>query len=1655
MLLSHIDDPSLYQFLETYAQTVANQRDKGTMFEKAVALFLIHDAVQQQFYDEVKPYASWAQEQEQSGTDHGIDLVARLRDGSGYAAIQCKFYKADHRIQKADIDSFLAASGKSLFVERIFFDTTKGSFGKLAEAQIAGQTIPFRRIGLEAMEQSRIKWASYFRDDRLDYIEQKSLRPHQKDALNAVKKGLSSADRGKLIMACGTGKTFTALKIAEDMVGRGKRVLFMVPSLALMSQTVTEWKNDAERPFQAFAVCSDNKVGKRSASDDDLIEIARHDLAFPATTDARRLAKEYKTAQTSGEMIVVFSTYQSIEVISKAQQSFGMDDFDLIICDEAHRTTGYAEKKSDASLFMRIHDQAYVKGNKRIYMTATPRIFAEDAQKQARQAEGLLCSMDDESVFGKELFFRGFSWAVGQGLLSDYKVLVLAVDEDLVSHAMQSRLSTGSELDLDDATRIIGCYKALTKERLKEDLAGDTGPMRRALAFCKDIKTSKRIAKDFGQFVSDYLAAVKEEQNEGEGVDGDSSLPALECELNHVDGTFNAKQRGELLRWLKEEPEKGEGAQDKPISRILTNARCLSEGVDVPALDAIMFLHPRKSQIDVVQSVGRVMRRAPGKEMGYVIIPVGIPSGIKPEEALNDNERYKVIWQILNALRAHDERFDAMINRAGLEEDVSDKIEIIGVSRQEKEATTAVVEELPKRRAQTKPTGMGRDMASETRSIHPSEIQLPFIFDDVTKAIMARIVKKCGTRDYWENWATDIAHIAQKHIARITAAISIKDSKAQSSFSRFLLEIRDDLNPNVSQDEAVEMLAQHLITRPVFETLFQGHEFARDNPVSKAMEQVLGDLQQGDLETENARLEKFYDSVKMRADGIETAHGRQQLILKLYDTFFSKAFPKMQQQLGIVYTPVEVVDFIIHSVNDVLKDQFGQTLGSRGVHILDPFTGTGTFITRLLQSGLIKPEELEHKYRYEIHANEIVLLAYYIAAINIEAVYHDLSKDPVTGERKTYHPYEGICLTDTFQMYEQERDMVADLLPDNSERRTRQKQLDIQVIIGNPPYSAGQRSANDNAANLSYPNLDEAIRKSYAAHSGATNKNALYDSYIRAIRWATDRITEKGDDRGIVAYVSNAGWIDGNATAGLRKCLKEEFSNLYIFHLRGNARTSGEQRRKEKGNVFGEGTRTPIAISILVRNPQAKHQGQIYFHDIGDYLSREDKLNTIKTLKSINGISDSDSWTPINPDENHDWLNQSDKSFGKYLVLGNKKDKQAVSIFSNYSNGIKTNSDTWMYNSSVKSLGANMAKMTSFYNSEVDRYQKHGNDLPIDQFVSFDPAKISWHSSSLPKASKGIKASFNSSRILIGLYRPFQKQQLYYDSHFIQRRAQIPQIFPHASAENLVIQIAGVGGRAFSALMSKCIPDIQAMFNGQCFPLYLYEKEEDGEGLFASNETGYRRVSGISDEGLAHFRAAYPDEEIEKEDLFYYIYGLLHSPHYRKRFKNNLSKELPRIPPVKKSKDFWAFAEAGRKLGALHVDFEKADLYPVTFKEGARETWVYDDEEAFFRVEKMKQPGTAKTKDRSEVIYNSNITITNIPLEAYGYVINGKPALDWVMERQCVKTDKASGIVNDANLYATETMNNPAYPLELFQRVITVSLETMAIVRALPKLDID
>lgn len=1577
-------------------------RDRGTLFEQLTAEYLRRDPVFAQRFSNVWLWSDWPGRG--TATDTGIDVVAEEADGSGLCAIQCKLYGADHQVSKADVDTFFTASGRRGFTSRLIVSTTD-KWGSNAEAALVDQTIPVSRIGLADMAASPIEWdASWVglgTSPQLKVHAPYRVRPHQQSAVDDVFLGWSAGhDRGQLIMACGTGKTFTALKIAERLfedLERPISVLFLVPSIALLSQSLREWTAAATTRMHCQAVCSDPKS---TAEARRLEDVSVHDLPLAASTDPQHLLAGL--AGASAPLRVVFSTYQSIDQVaaavaaSRAAGEGVLDTFDLVICDEAHRTTGVTLAGADESHFQKVHDNDFLPADRRLYMTATPKIFADDTKKRAAEVSAVLASMDNPEVFGPVLHRLGFGKAVEQGLLADYRVLILTVDEQFVAKGWQQMLADAdNELTLDDAARIVGCWNGLAKrsKTFTDPVTGqvigfppDAAPMRRAVAFSQTIRASKALADKFGDVTASYTG---------------EHAPDLRCEVEHVDGTMNSLTRNDKLAWLKADT-------DQDVCRILSNARCLSEGVDVPTLDAVLFLTPRNSVVDVVQSVGRVMRSAPGKDYGYVILPVAIPEGMSPEEALRDNKRYKVVWQVLQALRAHDDRFNATINKIELNTKRPDQIMVLPVT----------------------------DPGDDTDNLTPKQGTLKFPVELLTDAVYSRIVTKVGERTYWEQLAGDVAAIAAAHVARITAVVNDPAAGKQAAFQAFLDGLRATINPGIDETAAIDMLAQHLITRPVFEALFADYEFLSSNPVSQTMQAMLEALDDQALDKERATLDTFYESVRLRAEGIDNHAGRQRIMTELYERFFKTALPKTADALGIVYTPVEVVDFILRSVDQALQRHLGCRLTDEGVQVLDPFTGTGTFISRLLASGLIEPHDLARKYTSELNANEMVLLAYYIAAVNVEATYHEIA------DASQFEPFDGLVFTDTFQMSEDEDVIDHRVFSANTERGLRQLALDIRVIVGNPPYSVGQTSMNDANQNLKYPTLDASIEKTYAARSTAINKNSLYDSYIRAFRWASNRI----GDRGVIGFVSNGGWIDGNTTDGMRKTLADEFDHVYVYNLRGNQRTAGELSRREGGKIFGGGSRNTVAITLLVKTGETgTDAAHIHYHEIGDYLTREHKLDLVDKADL-----DNLGWQTITPNTDGDWINQRSDDFDTMIPIGERASGKSLTVFADYAAGLQTNRDAWVYNASRTVLKDSIRTTIGSYNAEVDGRTPHGQSTPS----VMDPTQISWSPTLLKALEVGRRVeAFSPQRIRIATYRPFELRWLYGDPLLIHRPAVLQRFFPTPNTPNHGITVTAPGGNAsFTCLAVKQIPDLVSVTGAgnavQFFPRYTYrEPAADAGQLFdeapeGERVDGYQRVDNVTDAILERFQAA-AGEDATKDGIFHYVYGLLHSPDYRSRYAADLKKMLPRIPMPTDREMYQAFSEAGEQLAALHLGYETVEPYPLT------EEWLRPPEDlAAFRVTKMAHPKVGGKPDLSRVVYNAQLTLSGIPEDAYRYTLGSRSAIGWIIDRYQIRTDKASGITNDPNTYS----DDPRYIIELLKRIVTVSLETMRIVDGLPSL---
>lgn len=1559
-------------------EKASSQYRVGNEFERLIKRYFSVDPLYKERFNDVWLWGEWAAGRTDfDANDIGIDLVAQESSGE-YCAIQCKCYAPERRVSKPDVDSFIAASASDNFSKMILVHTG-GELGANVRRMIEPLGSDFQVIGFGHLDSRPIDWPNLRQEqpEQLDYRQQR-FRPrrYQEDAIHNVLNGFKKSDRGKLIMACGTGKTFTALRIAEEIAGTGGRVLYLVPSIGLFSQTMREWAEQQEVRHRYIGICSDASAGKNTE------DVPIQELEIPVTTDPSKISQSLQETD-DGAMTVVFCTYHSLRLVENAQDQ-GAPPFDIVFCDEAHKTTGIERSEDDAetSPFVLIHDRERIRAEKRLYMTATPRLYTEGAKVKAAHHDVEVFSMDDPEMYGPEFHRLPFSEAVEKRILSDYKVAIFTMYEPDADAALQGYIGAGrSEINITDATKFVGCWRTLQNPEGKLRIDDTVKPLTRVIAFNNTIRNSKRLADHWNDVIKSAIAHLPEDQRPVN----------FQCDTQHVDGQHNAFDRKNKIEWLK-------GDSDDAC-RILSNARCLSEGIDVPALDAVMFMTPRNSHVDIVQAVGRVMRKADDKEYGYIILPVAIPPGTDPAKALDNNERFAAVWSVLRALRSHDDRLDAEINKIDLNNKATDRIIFID--------------------------GHGEGEEQE------SQQWIPFGPVDIPpQDIFAKIVEKCGDRKYWESWAKDVADIFNRVVLRINNLLGDPENDLlRDWFASFHNELKISINDSISTDNAIDMMAQHLLTRPVFNALFENYDFASSNPVAKALDNLKSDFGEFGLEEETRDLDGFYESVRMRARGIDNSEGRQRVLLELYEKFFTTATKRDAERLGIVYTPVEVVDFILHSADDVLREEFGRSLSDEDVHVLDPFAGVGTFLVRLLQSNLIRDEDLERKYRNELHANEIVLLAYYMATVNIEQAFHGRR-----GEDSSYQPFNGIVLTDTFNL---NKDAPPTLwLPDNNARAERQQELPIQVIVGNPPWSAGQRSATDDNPNVDYPALEGRIRETYVEYSTANNKNSLYDTYKMAIRWASDRINEQG----VIAFVTNGSWIDGNADSGVRACLVEEFNSIYVFHLRGNQRTQGEVSRREGGKVFGSGSRSPVAITILVKNPNATHHDcEIYYRDIGDCLTREEKLKALHEAVSVRGFKD---WQSIVPNEHHDWIAQRSDVFANFYPIGSEDTKAGIAddaIFRLYLRGLETTRDAYIYNFSCDASAENAKRMTEDYIAAQFEIMENP-ELTVDESALRHSSNIKWSQELKNRMSRRM-TQFEAGYIRKTAYRPFVATNCYVDRTFLSRAHQLDQMFPESSSENRVICTPGKGSKkTFSALVVGIMPDLGFNDATRCFPRYSYPKSTD-----ASEETNTfqgvgelpNHVDNISDTALRSFRQRYRSNTITKDEIFDYVYGILNAPTYREEFANDLSKELPRIPFAS---DFYAFAEAGKVLSELHLGYETCERYPLEV------VYAHEGEPQARHFRLTEKAMRFADGERTTLRINDHVGLSGIPEEAHRYVVNGRTPLEWYIDRYRIKQDKESGIVNDPNGW----FEDPRELVAAVERIVYVSVESARIIEGLP-----
>lgn len=1613
-----------------------NKSEQGTIFEDFCKMILEKAPF---FADDVNEVWTWKSFPGNAGMhDTGVDLVVLDKQGT-YWAVQCKFYNRDSKVSKASIDSFISASNRPFIIDGKTYNYSQRLVFSTTDDISENASGLFRTIGPNIIRDCGIDWGNFSFDDieKISIFSKKTPKEHQKEAIEDVMKGFETNDRGRLVMACGTGKTFTSLEIVEALYKKFSadtnndfknfNVLYLIPSIALLSQTIVEWKTQQTfgTTVRTFGVCSDQTAGqtKRNRKDADEILVQ---MPIPATTDINRIQKEYTSKRC--RVNIFFSTYQSIDVISNLAKKCNIT-FDIAICDEAHRTIGsYKASGEDLSNFVKIHKDSFVPCKKRLYMTATQKIYSTSAKQDAKDGGYEVYSMDDESIYGPLFHYLSFGEAVSKGLLTDYRLVVLTIRKQDV---VKLKLPQTAFANLDDASRIVGSLSALSKipsDLNPSEFKLDPKPMKRAVAFCSTIAQAKSIAESYNHLKDD--SCLGKDYMEGQNF----VIPMAKL----ITGQDNTKEKNKMLDWLR---GIGNNTIEDGTCHILTNARCLSEGVDVPSLDSVIFMAKKRSQVDIIQAVGRVMRKfGSGNEKiyGYIIIPVVINDEKLTDATLSNNEDYKVVWQVVQALRSHDERLDTQINKIGVTGKMPDCICCIDTFIPPVAKSKAIVGSL---KAEAREGFDSDDPSIADRMAQDFKVSLPS--EDELRSneqlFSARLVKNCGNRLYWEDWSKNIGDVTNNIALKIEQQIST-DTKVQNAFNKFTKNFKALLNPGISDKDCVNMLSEHIVTLPVLKAIFNENSMIDLNPVTQIMESMVKKLK--GLESEIKALEPFYDSVRKTVAGVTSKEGRQEIIRKLFEKFFKYALPSSAEKFGIVYTPIEIVDFIINSVSDVLKNEFNESIANKGVKILDPFTGTGTFIVRVLdklKSLGISDEDFTHKYNHDIWTNEIMLLAYYISLINIEDTY-----GKIVGK---FSPFNHDVLTDTFELEEKKSKNYQPVLFEEddfkiaNEKANEEQAQDIRIIIGNPPYSVGQKNAMDNNSNTSYPNLDERISGTYGENVNSGLIKGLYDSYVRAFRWASDRV----GDNGVISFVSNGSYVDNLSFSGFRRELLKEFNHVYVFNLRGNQRTQGELSKKEGGKVFGSGSRNTICIITLVKHKGQPFDGFVHYKDIGDYLSREEKLKILKESESISNLE----WENIYPDKRNDWINQTNEEFKKLLPLvKSEKNNTSFSLYDgNVSIGVMAARDDWVIGFNSKIILDNMKTFVETFNNEQNRIltllkqskiisSKEKLDF-AKRNVTFDKTKIKWSEDLVKRLLRGhsIKIDDNIRDIM---YRPFVKKKLYFDPIVLDRIGKWLNITPTKNDRNLNITFSVPPlKKTFSALAINIISDIDCMEHAQSIPIEWINDNVQGS-LFEL--AGYdQNEDTLNDKALSLFKERYGDKSITSSSVFSYIYAVLNSKSYREKYSNNLGKEMPKIPFLK---DFEKWSEIGKKLIDLHLNYEKAPAYQEVKIEYKKKDMTKDD----YRVTKIK----FLSKDRKDtIIFNDNITISNIPLEAYDYVVNGRSPLEWVMDQYQFTVDKESGIIDDPNLYDEE--KGGKYVFDLILSLITVSLETQKLIKELPE----
>lgn len=1739
----------------------------GDLWESLVVAFLQTDPVwQRQLAKVYRP----------GGFDKGVDIIVEGHDGK-VCAVQCKFSgNPDASLSKSQIDSFLGALNSKKYDEgMVVWSGFKVS--KAVDDEIGPDAkTPVKLLTGYNLSAAAVNWTEIAATDRVVARQPKTPFEHQEKAVVDLlveftgKNEQPASSKAKLVMACGSGKTFTSQLAAELIAGADKLIAYFVPSLALMGQTMRSWAQDEDPDrygvqHKFCGICSDAGVGKMAEEGMERQAIAQ--LEMPIATDVASIEKMLTKPIPQGHMRTVFCTYDSAARLAEAMAETGTV-FDLLFCDEAHRTTGIerfseSAKKKDMSGWQMPTEDTHIPARKRVFMTATPKVFSKAAKDTAAQQERKVWDMGDPEIYGNTAFTLGFSTVVDKKLLSDYKVEIIQTRQGLVQDLLNKfwespRAQTIDEktrksLDTGAAAQMVGLFKALTGG------CEEGGILWKTIVYTNRIDASKAFAALFPLF-SEHLAAV-----------AGKDVPRIAVE--HVDGTMPATTRQRKLAFLDEAAIAGE-------IRILSNPDCLSEGVDVPTLDALCFLQPKGSTIKIVQSVGRVMRKAPLKKYGHVIVPTIIPAEVEDyTQYLRRDDHWKTTWALLRALRSHDDRLADELAKHELNSDywpqqirchvVKDDLDTLLIAGSGKSGVAgggagAETEQGDKDRSGNKSddgseidsgdsdgewSGAGSGTRQPALNGGDGDVEiLTLDFENLLVEVPQEAYKlllqglsvvtleKVGERQYWEVWSKDAAVAYERILERITSYYQ-QNQEFKGEIDRTVKDLKTTIGDRSTPEEILSILAQFQVIRPVFNALFGTSEYFEDSPLSAAMTDLADSVEILNLDAETHKLDSFYDSVVKRAEAIDRPEDRQELIKHLYEDFIGTAFPEEKRKYGVVYTPTEIVDFILRSVDWSLKEELGiaDGIASENVEVLDPFAGTGTFLVRLIQNpDLLPDDKLEHKFRHNLHSNEIMALPYWATEVNMEQAY----QTRMPGE---YVPYENGVLVDTFTMAQPGSDQTAlkfgsRATRENYERATRQDNKKITVIVGNPPWKMVEDNAEKEiSVKKEYPYVCECIEETYGKFAKKVKKMALFDSYIMALRWASDRIGEHG----VIGFVTNNGWLTGAAASGVRRVIEDEFAFAHVINLRGKIQNVPlEQKALEGANVFGVTVGVQIIILSKTAERKQNEKAKIRYHDIVAISDASQKLGRLTQSQNIADPNKVLQWEILQCDKAGDWLEQGTVDWGQHSIMGDEDTKKFYSgeaMFGLYSNGLKSQMDYIALSSDAEVACGNGELMAKEFNSHIlndtTPFESETKDQPFkwykgmkdrlashkqrDEFIQFTEEDIKsvqakpflpqiavWHkklnwsqyrlndmfttqsgvdlegirsaASAASRAQRAERSEQFASRVsgMLSSTAPSPASRQTCTSTTEPLSAS-----PDIVSRQLAISAAGVGtATGFRAIAHLLPPDLSLVEKTQCFPRYRlesppesslgggFEATADGNGVLHGQDcgdgTGRVWIDNILDSTLERYRAHYENDTIVKDDIFFYVYGILHHEGYRAKYKNDLKKELPRIPTAP---NFRKFSEIGKSLAELHCDYDQLKGW-----DDGKLKWELSDEAKDYLALPLDQrpfideqdPKTDAwlnpfycekkmrwTDNGATLKINNHITLQKIPPGAHTYKLAGKSPLEIFAKEYYRKADKKTGIVNDRNLLFADNTENL---LLRIRQLIQVGVETTQLLAELP-----